>query len=112
MTHNLLNSTQKEFWSYSFHEKGYYDMAVSIDYVLNLTDQKTVTLVGYSEGTSSLLALAAARPEYNEKINLIVLLSPIGYMGGVTSPIALFSVKYMTQIKVCFFGGKVACNKV
>ncbi|ERL86264.1 hypothetical protein D910_03673 [Dendroctonus ponderosae] len=99
MTHNTLNSTQKKFWSYSFHEKGYYDTAVSIDYVLNLTGQQKVTVVGYSEGTSALLALAAARPEYNEKINLIVLLSPIGYMGGVTSPIALFQVKYMTEIK-------------
>ncbi|XP_066262115.1 lipase 3-like [Euwallacea similis] len=99
MKHETLNHTQKEFWDFSFHEKGYYDMAASIDYIIETTGVKKVTTVGYSEGTAASMVLPATRSEYNEKLELIVLLSPVGYMGGVSSPIVVVLTHYITELK-------------
>ncbi|KAL1502477.1 hypothetical protein ABEB36_007613 [Hypothenemus hampei] len=95
MSHVTYNSSSEEFWDFSFHEKGYYDVANSIDYILNSTGLQKLATVGFSEGTSASLILPATRPEYNEKISLMVLLSPIGYMGGVRSKIALLGVEFL-----------------
>ncbi|KAL1502474.1 hypothetical protein ABEB36_007610 [Hypothenemus hampei] len=102
MKHTTFNSSQQEFWDFSFHEKGYYDTAATIDYILKVTTLKKVTLVGHSEGTSDSMILAATRPEYNDKINLIVMLSPIAYVGGVISPLILALVKNMEALKLFF----------
>ncbi|XP_066148930.1 lipase 3-like [Euwallacea fornicatus] len=99
MNHEKLNQTQKEFWEFSFHEKGHYDMAASIDYIIKTTGVKKVTTVGFSEGTAASMVLPATRSEYNEKLELVVLLSPIGYMGGVSSPIVLVASHYLVELK-------------
>ncbi|XP_066262114.1 lipase 3-like [Euwallacea similis] len=99
MNHQTLNSSEKAFWDFSFHEKGIYDVSASIDFTLNNTGVANLTLVGFSEGTSASMALLSTRPEYNDMVEVVVLLSPIGYMGGVQSPIPLFLVKYMSEIE-------------
>lgn len=100
MFHQNLNITAKEFWNFSFHEKGYFDVAASIDYILNRTGLDKITAVGFSEGTSALIALTSTRTEYQKKINLVSLLSPIGYMGGVTSPIYVLAVNFLNVLQV------------
>lgn len=100
MNHLYLDSSQQEFWNFSFHERGYYDLSASIDYILNYTGVSKVTVVTFSESTSSSMALLSTRPEYNEKIELLVLLSPVGYMEGVTSVIPVFLAQYLSELQV------------
>ncbi|KAL1502479.1 hypothetical protein ABEB36_007614 [Hypothenemus hampei] len=95
MSHIIYNNTEEAFWNFSFHEKGYYDLAASVDYVLNYTESKKLTMVSYSEGTAAAMALATTRLEYNEKIELMVLLSPIGYMGGVSSIVPVLTATFL-----------------
>lgn len=49
------------------------------------------------------MALLTTRPYYNDRINLLVLLSPIGYVGGVSSPIPLLLTRYLREIGVCVY---------
>lgn len=102
MRHKSLNSTEAAFWDFSFHEKGYYDLPVSVDYITNTTSLQKLTLIGHSEGTTESMVLLTTRPEYNDKVNLVVLLSPIGYMGDLTSPLIIIMVNYMEALKFMF----------
>ncbi|KAF7273613.1 hypothetical protein GWI33_013659 [Rhynchophorus ferrugineus] len=86
-THQSLTEKDSDYWDYSFHEKAIYDLPVSIDYVITTTGQESVTYIGHSEGTTEGLILTSTKPEYNDKINLMVLLSPVAYMSNLTSPL-------------------------
>lgn len=66
--HQTFHSDSKDFWSFGWHEIGYYDVPAMIDYVLKITKQAKTFYVGHSQGTTSLLVLLSRRPEYNSKI--------------------------------------------
>ncbi|XP_014233463.2 lipase 3-like [Trichogramma pretiosum] len=68
-----------EFWEFSYHEMATVDMANIIDYVLDVTNQKQIMYVGHSMGTSISYILLSTKPEYNEKIKLVVSFTPVAY---------------------------------
>ncbi|XP_031347101.1 lipase 1-like [Photinus pyralis] len=69
----------KEFFDISFQEIGIYDITATIDYILRETSREQLFYVGHSQGTTSVLAMLAARPEYNDKIILMTALAPVAY---------------------------------
>lgn len=70
----------EEYWDFSFHEIGYYDVPAVIDFILAKTGQKQLSAIGHSQGTSIFYVLGATRPEYNDKIKLFISMAPIAYM--------------------------------
>lgn len=74
------------FWNFSYHEYGYYDMAATVDYILDITGREKLKVVGHSLGTTVFYVLGATRPEYNEKIDLLVSLAPIAYLHNAAAP--------------------------
>ncbi|KAJ8952377.1 hypothetical protein NQ318_014468 [Aromia moschata] len=93
--HTTLDpEVDKEFWDYSFHEFGVYDGPAIIDYILNETGNEKVTYVGHSEGTTQFFIMGSMRPDYNDKINLMVALAPVVYMEHITSPLIVEIKKY------------------
>ena len=66
--HKKYSFDSKEFWTFSWHEIGFYDLPAMLDYVLNCTKTEKLFYVGHSQGTTSLLVLLSSRPEYNDKI--------------------------------------------
>ncbi|CAH4028658.1 unnamed protein product [Pieris brassicae] len=79
-----------EFWDFSFHERGYYDLATTINTVLNKTNSLQINGIGYSLGTIMFTVLTSTRPEYNAKINLTIYLAPIAYLNNVQSSLFNF----------------------
>lgn len=80
--HQCLDPNQLEFWSFSWHEIGVYDLPASIDYVLHLTKSKKLNYVGYSQGTTSFFVMASMRPDYNNKIIEANLMAPVAFLKG------------------------------
>lgn len=78
---------QESFWDFSWDEIGCFDLPAMIDYVLHVTNQPTLKYVGFSQGTTSFFVMASERPDYNDKISLMVALSPVVWMGHVKSPV-------------------------
>ncbi|XP_052749319.1 lipase 1-like [Galleria mellonella] len=70
----------KEYWDFSLYEFGYYDSSVCIDFVLQQTDKKKLTVIGHSQGTTNFFVLGSRRPEYNDKINVFIALAPVAYL--------------------------------
>ncbi|XP_062540113.1 lipase 1-like [Armigeres subalbatus] len=85
--HSSLSLHSKEYWSFSWHEIGYYDLPAMIEYVLNTTNAKKLHYIGFSQGATVYFAMATTRPEYNDKISLMVALSPPIFVRRVRSPI-------------------------
>ncbi|KAK9400680.1 Lipase, partial [Crotalus adamanteus] len=68
--HKILKPWQKEFWSFSFHEMGYYDIPAAIYFILNQTKQQQLYYVGHSEGTTAGFISFSTWPELAEKIKI------------------------------------------
>ncbi|KAI5634957.1 alpha/beta-hydrolase lipase region domain-containing protein [Phthorimaea operculella] len=84
--HVTMDPAQPEFWKFSNDEIALYDLPAMIDYVLKTSEHEKMYYVGYNLGTTVFFALAAARPEYNNKIIKMYALSPMVYMSQVRSP--------------------------
>ncbi|XP_017140068.1 lipase 3 [Drosophila miranda] len=81
--HTSLSTKHPNFWRFSWHEIGYFDIAASIDYTLSTENGKGQTgihYVGHSQGTTVLFALLSSRPEYNAKIKTAHMLAPVAFM--------------------------------
>lgn len=74
--HVSLTPSDKRFWAYSQHEVAIYDVASTIDHILNVTGQPKIFYTGVSLGSASLIVLLAKKPEYNKKIGIASLMAP------------------------------------
>jgi pimeloyl-ACP methyl ester carboxylesterase len=57
------------------------------DYVLNKTGQEDLYYIGYSMGAIIFIVFTSMKPEYNEKILLMIALAPSTFMANSTTPI-------------------------
>ncbi|XP_026761354.3 lipase 3-like [Galleria mellonella] len=85
--HISLSPSCAEFWDFSWDEIGRYDLPAMIDYTLEKTNQKQLVYIGHSQGTTSFFVMCSERPEYNDKIKLMVALSAVSYLSHTKSPI-------------------------
>lgn len=99
--HKTLSSTSKEYWNFSWHEIGYYDIPAMIDYVLEQTNSSGVYYVGHSQGTTTFTVMLATRPEYNRKIIQSHLLAPAVFMKNFPHLVKHVYNEYLVK----FFGG-------
>jgi pimeloyl-ACP methyl ester carboxylesterase len=83
-----MSSKSKEFWDFSWHEIGFYDVPAMIDHMLQVTNTSRTFYVGHSQGTTSLLVMLSTRPEYNQKIIQAHLMAPAAFMKNFPNPIA------------------------
>lgn len=75
-----------QFWNFTWHEIGIYDLPACIDYILEETNKTKLYYVGFSQGTTAMYVLLSMKPEYNEKIKAYAHLAPAAFMGHVKSP--------------------------
>ncbi|CAH1402323.1 unnamed protein product [Nezara viridula] len=80
--HKTLSLQSAEYWNFSFHEIGYYDVPACIDYILQQTGHNSLQYIGHSQGTTIFFVLASTRPEYNKKISHMTALAPIAFLGN------------------------------
>ncbi|XP_007445214.1 gastric triacylglycerol lipase-like, partial [Python bivittatus] len=50
--HQNLTTDQEEFWDFSFHEMGIYDIPATINFILQKTKQDSLYYIGHSQGAS------------------------------------------------------------
>ena len=77
----------KEFWNYSFHEMGLYDLPAMIKLIQETTNSdKKITYIGHSQGTAQLFAGMTLLPEfYESKINGFIALGPVTNLRNANS---------------------------
>ncbi|CAH1389705.1 unnamed protein product [Nezara viridula] len=75
-SHTHLSPEDPDFWDFSFHEYGYYDVPAMIDYIRLETGHKKIFYIGYSLGGTVFFVMGASRPEYNNKIRAGITIAP------------------------------------
>ncbi|TDG48649.1 hypothetical protein AWZ03_004978 [Drosophila navojoa] len=86
--HVELTDVMADFWRYSFHEHGAYDLPAIIDHIVALTQREAaeqlnetrahqVLLIGHSQAFNAFLVLCALQPRFNQHIQLMQGLAPL-----------------------------------
>ncbi|XP_026810356.1 gastric triacylglycerol lipase-like [Rhopalosiphum maidis] len=97
-THKSLSPDNEEFWNFSFHEMGIYDLPATIDYILERTNRSQLYYIGHSMGSCMFFVMCSVRPEYNYKIRAQISLAPVAYVHHMTSVLNSL-VPYANQIQ-------------
>ncbi|KAG5669636.1 hypothetical protein PVAND_017520 [Polypedilum vanderplanki] len=88
--HRFISNDTKEFWDFSFHEIGLFDLPAMIDFVLSYSRARKLFYICHSQGCSALMVLISLQPHYNEKIFEAHLYSPAVFMKNSERQIYIF----------------------
>ncbi|ODM99328.1 Gastric triacylglycerol lipase [Orchesella cincta] len=97
--HVSLTPDQHQFWDFSFHEVGYYDLPAYFDYILATTGEEKLHYVGHSQGTVVFWIAMSEHPEYNDKVHAMFGMGPVAFLNGTVSPIR-YLADVSTQLQV------------
>ena len=64
-----------------------YDIPDSIEYILEVTGEKSLSYVGFSQGTAQAFAALSICPALNTKVDVFVALSPAMSPPGLSAPV-------------------------
>lgn len=95
-THLLINN---DYFLFSFHEMGKYDVPAAINYILNVTKTKKVIHIAHSQGTTIFYAFATTRPEMADKVLVHLSFGPVTTIPNSKSLFTAFA-PLMKQIQV------------
>ncbi|XP_067618433.1 lipase 3 isoform X2 [Eurosta solidaginis] len=82
------NTTEREFWNFSWHEMSIYDMPAMLDYIIRCTGEKKMHFVGISQGGTIFLVLNSVLPQYNAVFKTAHLLAPVAYVSNTKGVLA------------------------
>uniref|UniRef100_A0A452ILZ2 Lipase n=1 Tax=Gopherus agassizii TaxID=38772 RepID=A0A452ILZ2_9SAUR len=85
--HQKFSVGQEEFWDFSFHEMGIYDLQAMINFILQETGQKQLYYVGYSQGGSMGFIAFSSMPQLAQKVKMFFALAPAVTVGHSKSPV-------------------------
>ncbi|KAL7041837.1 hypothetical protein ACKWTF_000920 [Chironomus riparius] len=98
--HKWLNTESLDYWRFSFHEMGVYDLPALIDYTLKVSGSDKVYYVGHSQATTQELVFLSMRPEYNRKIIQSHLMSTAGAFANPRFPVKQLAPLYLVFAKM------------
>jgi lysosomal acid lipase/cholesteryl ester hydrolase len=110
--HIKLKPSQQEFWNFSIDEFARYDIPSGISYILGHTGFKTLTYVGFSQGSAQAFACFATLHDVAAKVNLFIALSPAAKAQGLTRGMLSTFVKMAPQSVFLFFGTKAMWSSI
>ncbi|XP_019553280.3 lipase 1-like [Aedes albopictus] len=96
--HTYLTADMKEYWDFSWHEIGIYDIPTMIDFVLKTTKFEKIHYVGYSQGTTAFFVMTSLMPKYNDKIIKLHALAPAAYMTHLSNPVFRYLAAHLNTV--------------
>ncbi|KAJ8974133.1 hypothetical protein NQ317_004499 [Molorchus minor] len=94
--HVSLSPRHNDFWEFSWHEIGIYDLPASINYILGYTKKTKLFYIGHSQGTTAYFVMVTEKPHFNANITLMAALAPVAYMKHVPHPVLRSLAHVMT----------------
>jgi len=84
MTNKYYTPEEEEFWDFTWDEFALIDLPTQIDFVLKITESKTLSYIGHSEGTTQAFA-GFLNSTVASKVNVFIALAPAVYASHVSS---------------------------
>ncbi|XP_039764534.1 lipase member K-like [Pararge aegeria] len=88
--HRRLRPRDPAFWQFSADEVGAYDAPATVDYILNHTGRDKLNFIGYSQGGTAAFIMLAERPEYANKLGVLLAIAPPTDLIHMTSAFGWF----------------------
>ncbi|OAD53405.1 Lipase 3 [Eufriesea mexicana] len=85
--HTTILPTDRNFWNFSYHELGIYDIPAIIDYILDRTIYEKLFYIGHSQGSTQFWVTMSQKPNYNTKVKLMIGLAPVAFTGNIRGPL-------------------------
>jgi len=122
-------ASKPEFWNFSMvdllvgylahdqDEFAFYDIPDSIDYILHTTRAKSLSYIGFSQGTAQAFAALSIHPQLNDKVDVFIALAPamspkgralffVMLTSGLRNPIVDAFIKASPIVLYLLFGRK------
>ncbi|KHO00169.1 triacylglycerol lipase [Metarhizium album ARSEF 1941] len=96
--------TTVEFWDFSMDEFAFHDIPDTISYILETTEQESLSYIGFSQGTAQAFATLAIHPLLNHKVNVFIALAPAMAPAGLSNGIVDSLVKASPSVLYLMFG--------
>lgn len=90
--HTSLKPSSQSFWDFSLDELAVYDIPALVDYILLATGRKSLSYIGFSQGSATCFASLSLNPSLNQKIDLFIALA------ATTVPRGLHHYKGATDV--------------
>jgi lysosomal acid lipase/cholesteryl ester hydrolase len=74
-------------WHLKIDDFALYDIPDSINKILSVTRVKSLSYIGFSQGTAQGFAALSIHPELNEKVNVFIALAPAMNPAGLSAPV-------------------------
>jgi lysosomal acid lipase/cholesteryl ester hydrolase len=82
----------------------FHDIPDSIDYILQATGQKSLSYIGFSQGTAQAFATLSIHPVLNDKVDVFVALAPAMSPAGLSPGIVNSLIKASPEVVFLAFG--------
>ncbi|KAG5983174.1 hypothetical protein E4U55_000608 [Claviceps digitariae] len=96
--------TSVKFWDFSMDEFAFYDIPDTISYILETTEQESLSYIGFSQGTAQAFATLAIHPSLNQKVNVFIALAPAMAPAGLSNGMVDSLVKASPSVLYLMFG--------
>ncbi|KAI1246031.1 hypothetical protein MGN70_012928 [Eutypa lata] len=93
-----------DFWDFSIDEFAFYDIPDTITYILESTQQPSLSYIGFSQGTAQSFATLAVHPKLNDQVNVFIALAPAMSPAGLSTGIVDALIKASPQVLFLMFG--------
>ena len=93
-----------EFWDFSIDQFAFHDIPDSIEYILGVTGQPSLSYIGFSQGTAQAFATLSIHPLLNQKVDVFVALAPAMAPSGLRNRIVDSLMKASPNFLFLLFG--------
>lgn len=104
--HVSLQSSSAKFWNFSMDEFSLYDIPNTIEYILDVTKEPSLSYIGFSQGSAQAFAALSIHANLNSKVNLFIALAPAMTPPGVNPLVQSFTNKSPSMLYF-LFGRKI-----
>lgn len=85
--HIYLNSIiGQRYWRFSMDELALIDLPIQIDFVLKKTGASKLAYLGHSQGCTLIYMLLSEKPEYNDKLSVVLHVGPVAFIEFIRAP--------------------------
>jgi lysosomal acid lipase/cholesteryl ester hydrolase len=92
------------FWNFSMDQFAFHDIPDSIDYILSVTSQKSLSYIGFSQGTAQAFATLSIHPTLNRKVDVFIALAPAMSPAGLHNGVVDALTKASPNVLFLAFG--------
>src|SRR5690625_1126403 len=85
-------------------EFAFHDIPDTIEYILDATSTKSLSYIGFSQGTAQAFAALSIHPKLNSQVNVFIALAPAMAPAGLSNGIVDSLVKASPQVLFLLFG--------